>query len=144
MLPLGVEYVLDLYLAELSKQRATANKVEAANLNESDADLVRPVPDFAKRTWDAMRASGSLPPIHTGIEYSPREDGVGTNVPNICLKIPTGGGKTFASVVQVTLRVPEQCGPGAAQFRVRPQPNERQYQCAVRAGFKFTGATLYP
>ena len=56
------------------------------------------VPDFPAKTWQLLRTAGKLPPSRVNIPYSPRKDGIGRDVPNIVLKVPTGGGKTYLAV----------------------------------------------
>ncbi len=89
---------LDEYLAELANQKKLADKITKANAAETDAELVRPVPDFALKTWNALKALGKLPDSRSGIPYSARLDGTGRTVPDIVFKVPTGGGKTYLAV----------------------------------------------
>lgn len=89
---------LDGYLTELAVQKKKADKIAAANVGETDPDLVRPVPDFALQTWETMRAAGKLPESRQQIPYSSRADGCGRAVPNVIFKVPTGGGKTYLAV----------------------------------------------
>jgi len=93
---------LDEYLAELSAQKQKADKILAANAEETDPDLIRPVPDFPLKTWDALKAAGKVPESRLGVPYSSRVDGVGRSVPNIVFKVPTGGGKTFLAVASLS------------------------------------------
>jgi type III restriction enzyme len=90
--------LFDDWLSELAPQKARADKVAAANAAETDPDLIRPVPDFPARAWEAMRVAGKLPVSRTKVPYSPRRDGIGRPVPNAVLKVPTGGGKTFLAM----------------------------------------------
>lgn len=89
---------LDGYLAELATQKKRADKVAAANALEDDPELLRPVPDFALNTWEALRLAGQLPASREQIPFSPRFDGCQRVVPNVTFKVPTGGGKTFLAV----------------------------------------------
>jgi type III restriction enzyme len=93
---------LDDYVTELSAQKLKADKIIAANAEETDPDLIRDVPSFPTKTWRVLREAGKLPPSRAGIPYSPRKDGIGRDVPNIVFKVPTGGGKTYlaASALQ--------------------------------------------
>ncbi|MDP2784113.1 MAG: DEAD/DEAH box helicase family protein [Sulfurimicrobium sp.] len=93
---------LDDYLSELSAHKRKADKIAAANAEETDPDLIRPVPDFPLKTWEAMQATGKLPASRSGIPYSSRDDGIGRAVPNIVFKVPTGGGKTYLAVVALS------------------------------------------
>lgn len=89
---------LDDYLAELSSQKTKADKIIAANIGETDPDLIRPVPDFPLKAWETMKLADKLPESRQAIPYSSRSDGIGRTVPNIVFKVPTGGGKTFLAV----------------------------------------------
>ena len=50
--------------------------------------------DFPAKAWEKAR---------TGRSYRPRKNGIGEPLPNFCLKIPTGGGKTFLAVKMIDL-----------------------------------------
>lgn len=89
---------LDDYLTELAGQKNKADKIAAANVGETDPDLMRPVPNFALQTWEAMRTASKLPESRVYIPYSSRSDGCARAVPNIIFKVPTGGGKTYLAV----------------------------------------------
>jgi type III restriction enzyme len=93
---------LDIYLDQLRVHLARAEKVRKANEDETDPDLIRPVPDFPKSAWEQIREMGRLPGLRANIPYSSRSDGLGNGVPNICLKIPTGGGKTLLAAHAVS------------------------------------------
>lgn len=101
--------VFDAYLSELAEQKRKADKIEVANRAETDPDLIREVPDFPRKTWEALHAAGQLPVSRNDIPYSPRRQvlrGSGTPsglvngapVPNAVFKVPTGGGKTYLAV----------------------------------------------
>lgn len=63
--------------------------------------------DYCRETWDALHAAKVLPLARdaSGIMVAPpyvaRRDGVDRPVPNICLKIPTGGGKTLLGTLAI-------------------------------------------
>lgn len=92
----------DIYLDELAAQRVKAEKVKLANLHETDPDLIRPVPDFSKKAWEEMKVQGRLPASQQDMDYSRRTDGVGGSVPNLCFKVPTGGGKTLLASAAIS------------------------------------------
>ncbi len=94
--------LFDDYLSELVKQKAKADKIEAANRFETDLDLIRKVPDFPSEAWKELWYARKLPTSRNWKEYSRRFDGIGRPVPNIVLKIPTGGGKTFLAVAAIS------------------------------------------
>lgn len=85
----------DDYLVELTQQKRKADKIANANTGETDPDLIRDVPDFPMKTWEAMKEAGKIPASRINIPYSQRADGIGRPVPNVVFKVPTGGGKTF-------------------------------------------------
>lgn len=93
---------LDDYLTELVVQKAKSDKIKAANVGETDPDLIREVPDFTLKTWDSLRNAGNLPASRQERAFSPRVDGIGRPVPNIVFKVPTGGGKTFLAVASLS------------------------------------------
>lgn len=91
--------VLDLlgaYLDILKENKARADRITA--LAAADPSLGLPIPDHAKETLEALKAAGRLPASRAAIPFSPRLDGCGRPVPDIVLKVPTGGGKTFLAV----------------------------------------------
>jgi type III restriction enzyme len=92
----------DAYLDALAVQRDKAVKVIEHNASVTDADLLIPLPDYPFKAWDSMRAAGRLPAFRAAVPYSPRTDGTGAPVPNVCLKIPTGGGKTLLATAAVS------------------------------------------
>lgn len=91
---------LDAYLDLLKEKKARADRVAA--LAAQDPDLGLAIPDFAKETWEAMKAAAKLPASRAAIPFSPRMDGCDRPVPNTVLKVPTGGGKTWLAVSAVS------------------------------------------
>jgi type III restriction enzyme len=93
---------LDKYLDELRVHEAKAEKIRKANESEIDPDLKRPMPDFPRLAWEQMQKQNLLPEFRWHIQYSGRKDGMENDVPNVCLKIPTGGGKTLLAAHAVS------------------------------------------
>jgi type III restriction enzyme len=87
---------LDDYLTELVKQKANADQI--AELARQNPNLRLPSPDFARDTWEALRAADTLPASRAETPFSPRQEGAERPVPNVVFKVPTGGGKTFLAV----------------------------------------------
>jgi len=87
---------LDAYLDFLKDEKSKADKV--AKLIAEQPDLGIPQRDFAAEAWDRMKTAGKLPVSRANIPYSPRQDGTGRPVPDVVLKVPTGGGKTLLAV----------------------------------------------
>lgn len=94
--------VLDEYLNKLRAQDAKAEKIRAANESQPDPDLKLPMPDFPRFAWEEMQKANLLPLSRWHVPYSPRKDGMGNTVPSVCLKIPTGGGKTLLAAHSVS------------------------------------------
>ncbi len=88
---------LSEYIDELTKQRTKAARLESLKAAEPDIE----VPDFARKAWEAMAVQGKLPASSEGREYSARMDGTKRAIPNVCLKIPTGGGKTLLAAAAI-------------------------------------------
>jgi type III restriction enzyme len=86
------------YLEMLVAKRDGAEKfAELARQNAMEP----PVVDWCGQTWEAQKAAGLLPKAkdNGGALFVPpwlsRFDGIGRSVPNVCLKLPTGAGKTY-------------------------------------------------
>lgn len=93
---------LAAYLAELKKHQAKAEaKQSALRVMEGMEDLLREAGDFPKKAWAALQAAGALPKAFADQLYSSRFDGSGNAIPNVCLKVPTGGGKTLLAAASV-------------------------------------------
>ncbi|MDH4388783.1 MAG: DEAD/DEAH box helicase family protein [Fimbriimonas sp.] len=91
---------LDLYLETLSEERTKADAVE--KVRRDNPGLPIPAVDYPHDTWERLRQIGQIGRDKTSegkiIPYSSRLDGCGRVVPNVTLKVPTGGGKTFLAV----------------------------------------------
>jgi type III restriction enzyme len=74
------------YLAALNTWRATYNRV-------ADSEGKDAAPDFPLKAWEQV----------SGPFYHSRKNGLGEYLPNFCLKIPTGGGKTLLAVKTIDL-----------------------------------------
>ncbi len=93
---------LGCYIDELKKHKATAER-NAALLcaMEGMEDAARDAADFPSKAWTAMKQGGKLPPSFKDHPHSRRFDGAGRAIPNVCLKVPTGGGKTLLATASV-------------------------------------------
>ena len=88
------------YITELKKHRTQADKAANA-LRAADVDVPEEIVDFPKKTWTALKTQNALPPAFADQPHSSRFDGAGRAIPNVCLKIPTGGGKTLLAAASV-------------------------------------------
>lgn len=91
---------IDAYLDLLKVKKKEADEV--AELAALKPHLKLPIPDFAKEAWEALLADGKLPASRASIPFSERMDGCDRPVPNVVLKVPTGGGKTWLAVTGVS------------------------------------------
>ncbi|ABQ26913.1 DEAD/DEAH box helicase [Geotalea uraniireducens] len=94
----GVLRKIDHYLAVLSEQTEKVEKVKVL-IAEQGLDL--DIGDPCQKTWDHLNNERVLPSLcdkdgNTVVApYLSRHDGLNRSIPNICLKVPTGGGKTL-------------------------------------------------
>jgi type III restriction enzyme len=93
---------LDAHLSELRTQWSKVEKVLKFNEGETDPESRLPMPNFPKLAWEKLKAQDRLPKFRADVPYSDRQDGMGNEVPNACLKIPTGGGKTLIASYAVS------------------------------------------
>lgn len=91
---------VNAYLDELTKQKK--NYAEVEQLKASNPNLKIPLPDYCGDTWAELKKQGLLPALRATVPYSLRIDGIGRSVPNITLKIPTGGGKTLLATASIS------------------------------------------
>ena len=103
---------LDGWLGKLDEtRRASHDKAETLaavgySLSAEDAN-------FPKHAWDELRRSDMLPGDQTRLSYVSRTTGSGEPIPHVCLKVPTGGGKTLlgaASVGRILMHAGNQTG----------------------------------
>lgn len=95
---------LALYLAELGRHAKAAERTTAAlRVAEEppDSELMRAALDFPAKAWRSLRQLGALPEAFAAQSHSSRFDGAGRPIPNVCLKVPTGGGKTLLAAAGV-------------------------------------------
>lgn len=93
---------LDAYLDELRPQHEQVERAQSAlRVMEGMEDTIRTMADYPGKTWDALRRQGRLPVAFASQPHSSRFDGAGRAIPNVCLKVPTGGGKTLLAAAGV-------------------------------------------
>ncbi|MDE2593411.1 MAG: nucleotidyltransferase domain-containing protein, partial [Burkholderiales bacterium] len=100
---------LAVYLAELSRHAQAAErtaKALSAAEEPADSELMRAAQDYPKKAWGRLDARGLLPEAFAKhrkeVLHSSRFDGAGRAIPNVCLKVPTGGGKTLLATSSVS------------------------------------------
>lgn len=115
---------VDTYLDELAKQRKRIEEI--AKVAREQPGLGLTVPDFAAEAWKSIKTAGTLPKARAALDYSPRMDGAGRTVPNACLKVPTGGGKTLLATASVSRLLGRYLGTNKG-FVLWIVPNEAIY-----------------
>ena len=93
---------LGRYVDALAPHAArAASAQQTLRVMEGMEDLAREAGDFPKKAWAQLKAEGWLPPAFADQPHSSRFDGAGRAIPNVCLKVPTGGGKTLLAAASV-------------------------------------------
>ena len=65
------------------------------------------IKEYCQKTWTQLHESGQLPTLKDKNgqiqtpNYLNKKDGLGNIIPNICFKVPTGGGKTLLGICAV-------------------------------------------
>lgn len=100
----GVLDKLDYYLKKLADTKEEAEDFVAfQKMKGKEARLT----DYAKDTWEALVQERRIDLLKdksgnfVSAPYVTRFDGLERPVPNVCLKVPTGGGKTLLGVAAV-------------------------------------------
>ncbi len=94
----GVLRKIDRYLAVLAEQ---TEKVEKARYVIAEQGLDVDIGDPCQKAWEYLNKERLLPYLRDKdgnfvvAPYLTRRDGLNRSIPNICLKVPTGGGKTL-------------------------------------------------
>jgi len=93
---------LDRYLDALKKARLTGEKQSHA-LAEQGMEIPAELTDYPRIAWNKLKAKNALPAItQDGAPKIPahitRTAASGAPIPHVCLKVPTGGGKTVLGV----------------------------------------------
>ena len=105
---------LDRYLEALKEARQQAKELATVDLSElppvlreQSAAFATAAEDYPRVAWESLRQKSGLPgvPDENGEnripEYISREAASGEPIPHVCLKVPTGGGKTLLGVEAV-------------------------------------------
>lgn len=95
---------LSRYLTRLDGKRREAEEILEFQKSKGREAVLS---DYCRDAWDSLHAERALPLAKDGDgnlvspSYVPRKDGMGRPVSNICLKVPTGGGKTLLGTIAV-------------------------------------------
>ena len=99
---------LDRYLEALNKARQKADEWAALlsskeisdTLGETALAVTKDIGNYPHQAWESLRKAATLPGVtdaqgrHSIPEHISRESAAGEPIPHVCLKVPTGGGKT--------------------------------------------------
>jgi len=93
----GVLGKLDRYLTVLAEKKEDAEDFFALQKSKGRTATLG---DYCRETWDQLNTERMLPYLYQGgkavvADHLSRHDGLNRSIPNICLKVPTGGGKTL-------------------------------------------------
>lgn len=94
----GVLHRIDHYLAVLAEKRDDAEAFVAFQKGRGKEVALA---DYCRDTWDQLNVERGLPSLRDKegnavvAPFLSRYDGLHRSFPNICLKVPTGGGKTL-------------------------------------------------
>ena len=95
---------LDHYLETLTKEYIEEkDQVEFHKTKGRE----RKVESYCQKTWQKLQEKEKLPKLKNKkgqlqiLPYQNKKDGLNNPIPNICLKVPTGGGKTLIAVSSV-------------------------------------------
>lgn len=121
---------LNTYLDALSEHKVNADAVSKLVLDNPILKI--DVPDYTKDAWEELKQAGKLPASRSEYPFSPRADGCGRPVPNITLKVPTGGGKTFLATNAVSRVLGRYLGVDTG-FVLWIVPNDAIYQQTLRS-----------
>lgn len=88
------EFLSVLYAEEIKSQRA----IKA--LEDAGVDIPDGIGDYPRNAWKDLRDKNILPRFKSPMglitpHYSARHDERNRSIPHVCLKVPTGGGKTL-------------------------------------------------
>ena len=106
---------LDAWLRVLHEERIKSDEEVRALPDSISQDVRDQVADFPKRAWKVLAERHELPDLvlQRRARYTPRTTGSGQPLPHVCLKIPTGGGKTLLGAVaveRILMRTGQQTG----------------------------------
>ena len=103
---------LDAWLTHLDSARNDAN-YKREILTAAGIEFGAEEANYPKHAWKQSRETGLLPPTQASHPYVARTADSGQPIPHVCLKVPTGGGKTLlgaASVERILMHSGENTG----------------------------------
>ena len=95
---------LEHYLTTLAEKKQESD--DFVSYQKSKGKVASPQ-DWCRGTWDELRSGKRIPLLRlkddtlVAPDYIARSDALSRPIPNVCLKVPTGGGKTLLGCVAV-------------------------------------------
>lgn len=81
------------WLDELEAARRKSETAIAALGDDATGTMADEIRNYPKLAWKELARAGEV--AAAAGEYVTRTDGAGRSIPHVCLKVPTGGGKTL-------------------------------------------------
>ena len=81
------------WLEELEAARRKSETAIAALGDDATGAMADEIRNYPKLAWNELIREGEVAPASGA--YVTRTDGAGRSIPHVCLKVPTGGGKTL-------------------------------------------------
>lgn len=89
---------LESYLSELKTQKDEKQEYFEFQQHKGNKAAVPPEKsDYCQLAWQSLKAKMAV----YRANYTVRNDGMARNIPNICFKVPTGGGKTLLATAAI-------------------------------------------
>lgn len=118
---------VDAWLERLVEERAETD--DYIGFQQSRGRPIGNLPDFPAKAWERLAAEKGVP---GGRAYSPRRSGDGQPVPNVTLKVPTGGGKTYLACAALSRIFGRYVGANTGMV-LWVVPNEAIYSQTLKA-----------
>ena len=122
---------LEVYLETLAQEKNVEEVKTSLDDAVKDPSKIKFIHDYTRFAFEALKSEGRLPASRHSIPFSPRTDGIGRPVPNVTLKVPTGGGKTWLAVKASSMILNHYLGQNTG-FILWIVPNEAIYTQTLR------------
>ena len=113
---------LEKYLQLLESEYKEKHEYFAFQQNKGNEGVHPEYSDYLQLSWQKAKAQFAL-----AREYTTRKDGLKRNIPNICFKVPTGGGKTLLATCAIE-RIQKDYFKTATGFVLWIVPSETIYR----------------
>jgi type III restriction enzyme len=121
---------LDSYLTGLAAEKASFDAVVKVAAENPGLEILPP--DYPAKTWARPEIAALIPERRRAVGYSSRKTGDERPAPNLTLKVPTGGGKTYLACAAIS-RIFGRYLATNTGFVLWIVPNEAIYSQTVKA-----------